>query len=220
MGLFGLFSDESPPLVDEAFGHVQQMLEDGHHMFAAAAAFTLDNEILDVDLHELDQNINRREQALRRVVLEHLTIDPQREMVFSLKLLSIVHEAERIGDLTKSIVKAGRLAHKPRMGTNVEPLRDMRNRILVMFDHARRGFVEEDATAARTLMQMHETIKDDTTTYLSDLAERDDLTSNEAIVYALTARLLSRVSSHLSNVASAVTAPFDRIRRAPTSTDS
>lgn len=219
MGLFGLFSEESPPLVEEAFEHIQRMLEGGHHMFAAAAAFTLDNEILSVDLHELDRTINEREQALRRAVLEHLTIDPQREMVFSLKLLSVVHEAERIGDLAKSICKAGKLAHHPRMGPPVDPLRDVRDRILKMFDHAEKGFVEEEAAEARALMQMHETMKQDVTDYLTHLATRDDLTPNEAIVYALTARLLSRVSSHLSNVASVVVSPFDQIRRAPSWTE-
>lgn len=190
------------------------MLNDGHHMFAAAAACALDNEILDVDLHALDKDINRREQNLRRAVLEHLTIDPHREMVFSLKLISIVHEAERIGDIAKSLVKARSIAHEPRMGPWVEPLRDVRNRILQMFEHAQKGFVEENLTAARTLMQMHETIKDETTAYLQDLANADDLTSNEGIVYALIARLLSRVSSHLSNIASVVALPFDQIRRA------
>lgn len=219
MGLFDLFKDRSAPLVDEAFGHVCEMLSDGRHMFEAATAFTLDNEILDVDLHALDERINANEQALRRAVLEHLTVDPGREMVFSLKLVSIVHEAERIGDLTKSITKAGRLADRPRLGRQVEPLRDMRDRILKMFDHVRRGFVEEDAEAARTLMEMHETLKDDVTAYLKALADADDVGANAGIVYALTARLLSRVSSHLSNIASTVVSPFDQIRRAPSWTN-
>lgn len=216
MGLFDLFTEDRSALVVEAFGHVQRMLDTGHTMFAASTAFALENEILDVDLHERDETINQCEQELRRAVLQHLTVDPQREMVFSLKLVSIVHEAERIGDLSKSIVKAGRLAHKPRMGDAVEPLRDMRDRVLVMFEHARKGFVEEEADAARTLMQMHETMKDDVTEYLSHLADHDDITANEGIVLALLARLLSRVSSHLSNIASTVVSPFDQIRSAPT----
>lgn len=216
MGLFDLFSDDRPALVAEAFGHVQRMLDTGNHMFAAATAFALENEILDVELHELDEEINKSEQDLRRAVLEHLTFDPKSEMVFSLKLVSIVHEAERIGDLAKSIVKAGKLSHRPRMGRQVEPLREMRDRVLVMFEHARDGFVEEEAEAARALMSMHEKMKDDVTTYLQDLADDDRLTANEGIVLALIARLLSRVSSHLSNIASAVVSPFDQIRRAPT----
>jgi phosphate uptake regulator len=59
-------------------------------------------------------------------------------------------------------------------------------------------------------------MKDDVTEYLSELAEVDDITPNEAIVYAMSARLISRVSSHLSNIASTVVSPFDQIRRAPT----
>lgn len=214
MGLFDLFREGGPPLVEEAFENVTNMLSDGHHMFESATAFALDNEILNEDLSAADEDINRCEQELRRSLLEHLTVNPNREMVFSLKLISIVGEAERIGDIAKSIVKAGRLAHKPRMGPHVEPLRDLRDRLRKMFDLAKEGFVEEDPEAARTLMSMHEEIKDDTTMYLATLAEADDLTANEGIVYALLARLLSRISSHLSNVASTVTAPFDRIRRA------
>jgi len=215
MGLFDMLTNDSSPLVEEAFNHIREMLDVGHHMFAASTAFVLDNEILDDDLHALDRDINEREQALRRAVLKHLTMNPTQEMVFSLKLLSIVHEAERIGDLSKSLKQAGGLAHAPRMGDPVEPLRDVRDRILQMFDHARRGFVDEDVEEARVLMEMHEQIKVDVTDYLTQVANRDDLSANAAVVYALTARLLSRVSSHLSNIASSVAAPFDQIRRAP-----
>ena len=216
MGLFNLFTEEPPPLVEQAFKDVQDMLENGHRMFAASTAFVLDNEILDLDLSAVDEKINEREQSLRRLVLEHLTIDPKREMVFSLKLLSVVHEAERIGDLAKSLEKTGRLAKKPRMGEHVQPLRDMRDRILHMFDRAREGFVESEQEAARELMMEHERMKDDVTEYLNGLAKRDDLTANEGIVYAMSARLMSRVSSHLSNIASTVVSPFDQISRAPT----
>ena len=216
MGLFDILKGETPPLVEQAFQDVQTMLEVGHRMFATSTAFVLDNEILDVDLSVLDEEINEREISLRRSVLEHLTIDPQRELVFSLKLLSIVHEGERIGDLTKSLAKTGRLAKKPRMGERVQPLRDMRDRILRMFEYARKGFVESEQEAARKLMLEHEQMKDDVTQYLNTLAELTDITPNEAMVYAMSARLMSRVSSHLSNIASTVVSPFDEIRRAPT----
>lgn len=215
MGLFDLFQGQAPPLIEQASEDVQSMLEIGHRMFSASTAFVLDNEILDVDLGALDAKINKSEQHLRRSVLEHLAVDPQRELVFSLKLLSVVHEAERIGDLAKSLEKTGRLANKPRMGAHVQPLRTIRDRILQMFEHAREGFAESELDPARKLMAEHEGIKDDVTQYLNNLAGCDDITPNEAIVYAMSARLISRVSSHLSNIASAVASPFDQIRRAP-----
>ena len=216
MGIFDLFTGHQPPLVQQAFQDVKVMLQNGHDMFAAATGCLLDNEILDVDLRELDREINRREQTLRRAVLEHLTIDPERELLFSLKLISVVHEAERIGDLAKTLAKTAVLAKKPRMGEPVAPLRQMRGRILEMFELCRRGFSESDASAARQLMELHEVLKDEATAYLKDLADREDLSVNEAVVFALSARLMSRVSSHLANIASAVAVPFDLIRSSST----
>jgi hypothetical protein len=39
-----------------------------------------------------------------------------------------------------------------------------------------------------------------------------DLSANMAIVYAVAARILRRISAHLSNIASTVVQPYDRIR--------
>ena len=213
MGFLDFFTGDQPPLVKDAIADVQVMLNNGRDMFAAAAAHLLDNEILDVDLDALDSGINQREQSLRRVVLEHLAVDPKHELVLCLKLISIVQEAERIGDLAKMLGRTARLAHKPRMGPHVEPLRGLRSRILQMFDQTRHGFVEADASVARHLMDEQPKIKAELIGYLRLLADDADLTPNEAVVYTLGARTMSRVSSHLANIASTVTLPFDQIRR-------
>ena len=215
MSFLDLFRNEPPPLVRQAFSNVKAMLRDGHEMFAAASAHLLDNEILDLDLQDLDRGIDEREQDLRRAVLEHLTIDPDRELVFSLKLISIVHEAERIGDRARALARTRKMARKQRMGEPVEPLREVRDRILTMFDRAEAGFVDSEEEEARALMHEHERVKDDTTAYLHDLADREDLSANEGVVYSLGAHNMRRVSSHLANIASTVVSPFDRIRRSP-----
>ncbi|MFQ5569650.1 MAG: PhoU domain-containing protein [Rhodothermales bacterium] len=212
MGFFNFFTGEQPRLVEQAVDNIKAMLDIGHGMFANAAAHLLDNEILDVDLIAQDDNIDECEQAVRRAVLEHLSVDPNRELILSLKIISIVHEAERIGDLTKTLVRTADLAHKPRMGALVEPLRHARDRILQMFDLTRQGFVEGDALMARQLMREHEQTKNGLATYLQQLADLREITPNEGVVYALAARTMSRVSSHLANIASTVVCPFDQIR--------
>lgn len=203
-------------LVRQAFENVCQMLDDGRTMFTAATGYLLDNEILDVNLSEMDEEINEREHVLRRLVLGHLNVDPDRELVFCLKMLSIVQEAERIGDIAKSLAKVGRLAQRPRMDDQVAALRVLRDRILLMFDEVNQGLIENDQVAARSLMKAHEGVKQEVTRYLEEVATGDGLTANQAVVYALAARLISRTSSHLANIASTVVSPFDRIRSAPT----
>jgi len=215
MGVFDVFRGESSPLVEQALRTVEKMMQDGEHMFAAAAASLLENEILELDLKTVDEGINKGEQDLRRLVLEHLSITPNRELVFSLKLISIVHEAERIGDLAKSLAKLRLLAHQPRFGPYVATLRGIRNRIQHMFTRTLTGFTESNRTIAKNILQEHEQIKDDVATYLKDLADNDNLSSNESMVYAMSAHLMSRVSSHLANIVSTVVCPFDQIHRIP-----
>lgn len=216
MGFFQFFKAEQPPLVEQAFDDVKTMLAHGQVMFAAGSAHLLDNEILDVDLAALDVAINEREQDLRRVLLEHLTVDPNHELILSLKLISIVQEAERIGDLAKSLSRTALLAHKPRLGPQVEPLRDLRDQLLTMFGWTHDSFVQGDEAGARRVMKQHERTKKALAAYLECLSNSEHVTANEALVYALGARKMSRVSSHLANIASTVALPFDRIRSSPT----
>lgn len=215
MGVFDVFRSESSPLVEQALRTVEKMLEDGELMFAAATASLLENEILELDLQATDHGINTGEQDLRRLVLEHLSITPNRELVFSLKLISIVHEAERIGDLAKSLAKLRLLAHKPRLGADVANLRSFRDRVQNMFTRTLTGFTESNRTIAKKILQEHERIKDDVAKFLQELADREDITPNQSMIYAMSAHLMSRVSSHLANIVSTVVCPFDQIHRMP-----
>ncbi|HEX7069232.1 MAG TPA: PhoU domain-containing protein [Rhodothermales bacterium] len=213
MSLLDLFRGSPPPLVAQSLSDVQLMLERGHTMFAEASAHLLQNEVLEVDLARLDEDVNGAEQRIRRSVLGHLSIDPNRDLVFSLKLISIVQEAERIGDLCKSLAKVAALADGPRMGPRVDALREMQQEILEMFELTRRAFVKSDEASADLVMQRHESIKKKSADYLTELAHATDVTTNQAVVYALGSRILSRVSAHLANIGSAVASSFDRLRR-------
>ncbi|GAB5519814.1 MAG: hypothetical protein RhofKO_20650 [Rhodothermales bacterium] len=215
MAIFDVFRRTQSSLVQQAVNHVLVMMDQGEDMFASATAMLLENEILEVDLKVLDGDINRREQEVRRVVLEHMSIAPQQDLVFCLKLVSIVHEAERIGDLAKSLAKVGGLAQARRLGPNVKPLRDLRDTILAMFQKTRNGFVADDTQIAQDMLMMHEALKNEVSAYLEALAQRTDLTPNESMVFALSARIMSRVSSHLANIVSTVVCPFDQLHRLP-----
>ena len=195
------------------------MLDTADSMFAAATNCLLDNEALHVDLSEQDEVVNQREQKIRRSVLEHILADPRAELALSLLLISIVQDAERLGDLAKSIAKASELAAAPRMGPHVEALRPIRDRVQSAFPRVRRSFVVGDARTGRVVMEEHAQTKTDVGDFLRTLAAADDVTPNEAVVLAISARMIGRTSSHLSNIVSAVALPFDQVRNAPTWSD-
>lgn len=212
--LDNLFRENNfPPLVSEAADEIHLMVQTGRDMFASATAHLLENEVLEDDLSAMDEIINNGEQRIRRVVFEHLTLHPEQDLIFCLKLVSIVNEAERIGDLAKSIAKVSKLAASPRMGALAKPLRDFRDEIMHMFVRIEEGFFRGNAEEANQIMQTHEELKKKVAIYIIDLSKVENLTGNEGVVYALSARMLNRVSAHLANMASTVVSPIDQIRR-------
>lgn len=213
MSLFSFFTGRQPPLITDALKEVDTMLHTSGEMLEAALACLLDNEALEVDLSKRDEVVNESEQEVRRLVLEHLAIDPERERIQSLILISAVQEAERIGDLAKSLAAASTLADAPRLSRHAEPLRQLRSRLFHLLDETRQGFVEADAQAAHRVMKEHDDVKGFVADYLETIAHADDVTPNEAAVYAISARMMSRISSHLSNIVSSTLVPFDQIRR-------
>ncbi len=216
MNFFSFLTGSRPPLVDRALTNLGAMLDTSDAMFAAATNLLLDNEALHVDLSAMDETINEGEMAVRRAVLEHMVADPKVETAFSLLLVSIVQDAERCGDLAKSIAKVSDLAAAPRMGRHVDALRPIRDRVQATFPRVRRSFIVGDAGVGRTIMEEHDQTKSDVAAFLQDIASADDVTSNEAVVLAVGARMIGRTSSHLSNIVSAVALPFDQVRNSPT----
>ncbi len=213
MSLFDFFTGSRPALITDAMGAVDTMLRVSGEMLEAALACLLDNEPLEIDLSERDKEVNEGEQEVRRLVIEHLAIDPERERILSLILISAVQEAERVGDLAKSLSAAATLADSPRLSPHVEPLRGLRDRLLRLVDATRKGFVQGDARAARSVTEEHQEIKKMVAVYLETLAHANDVSSNEAVVFAISVRMMARISSHLSNIVSSTLVPFDQIRR-------
>lgn len=213
MPLFDWLSSDRGAPSREAFSDLQTMLDLGSEMFAAATAHLLDNEILDLDLESMDNQINQREAHLRSVVLVHLSKLPDREWEFTLRLFSVVQEAERIGDLAKSIAKTSELAKGPRMGAKIVPLRELRDRIWESFGLTRTSFRESDSSQSDLVLSRHVAIKRDALSLIARIADSSVINTREAVVFSLAVRMMARTSSHLANIASTISLPFDQIRR-------
>ncbi|MEL6616465.1 MAG: PhoU domain-containing protein, partial [Bacteroidota bacterium] len=213
MKLFNFLSDAKPPLIQQSVNDLLAMIDRASEMFALATGALLDNEAVQVDLAAMDDDINTREGLIRRAVLEHVAVNPQQELSFSLVMVAIVQDAERCGDLAKSLSKAAALSDAPRMGRHVAVLASIRDRVQAQFPLVHAAFSSGDAEGAAAVMNTHEAVKAEVGDLLSELARADDVSPNEAVVLGISARMIGRVSSHLSNIISAIALPFDQLRR-------
>ncbi len=207
--LFG--GGKGSTLLQSAFDDVTTMLAQGAKMLDHALAALLDGQPLTVDLDAMDDVIDDGERMVRRSVLQHLTVNPQQDLVASLILVSMVQDAERIGDFARGLAELDGLTDKPLAGPAAEELRQLAARLRPLFEVCARAFREDDVEGAREVVTTHTSLKRDFAAYVERIA-RSELSAGEAIAYASMARILRRISAHLSNIASTVTQPFDRIR--------
>jgi phosphate uptake regulator len=198
-------------LIDAAFNDVSRMLRQSARMLDYALGALLDHRPLEVDLEDMDDVVDEGERMVRRTILQHLAINPQHDLVPSLILLSMVQDAERIGDFARGLVEVSKLARSRREGPFADELRGFADRLRPLFGVCERAFHENDVAEAREVIARYRVLRRDLKQYRVRVTA-SDLTADMAVVYADAAQVLRRMGAHLANIASTVVQPFDRIR--------
>jgi phosphate transport system protein len=198
-------------LVEAAFRDISEMLQQSARMLDHALDSLLDNAPLEVDLDAMDDPVDEGERMVRRTILEHLAVNPQQDLVASLILASMVQDAERIGDFARGLGELLPLARRPRQGVFVERLRAAADRLRPLFEICDQAFREDDPEKAGEVMRTASELKVVLIDYTAEVAA-SELSADMAVVYAAAARILRRIGAHLSNIASSVVQPYDRIR--------
>ena len=164
-------------------------------------------------LYARDKQVNELERAIRREVVRHLTVHPGTDVVACLILMSVVKDAERIGDYCKNIYEIGKIfRHGYTAEHYVNQLRDIHDITNALFAEAREAFRSSNADLACQVQQTFGTMgkKCD---YLVEqlLGQKDDMATDEAVAYGLLARHMKRIAAHLANIASSVVAPVESL---------
>lgn len=201
----------SSALIRGAFDDISRMLARSARMLDLSLAALLDNQELAADLNQMDDAVDEGERMVRRSVLEHLSFNPRQDLVPSLVLVSMVQDAERIGDFARGLAELLPLARTPREGPFRDRLRAAADELRPLFKLCEQGFLADDPEQAREVMHRYAALKNELTDYNRQVAE-SDLTADMAVVYSAAARILRRIGAHLSNIATTVVNPYDRIR--------
>ncbi len=204
-------------LLYDALQEALKMMEEGERMFAASCDSLVRGEPPELDLARSDRDINASERLVRRLIFQHLTLNPQQDLPVSLALTTVVYDMERIGDYAKSILElraAGLVLQEG--GADTEGFCSLREMISPLFAKTSKAFVEGDAGLAREVMASHEQVKERVDELIAGASQAIQ-EGNAAPLFPLVVRFLRRVSAHLSNVASSVVNPLDQIAGKATS---
>jgi phosphate uptake regulator len=187
-----------------------QMLEDGRHIFDAAANALLggtDPEVIRNDLFQTDEHINQTEQEIRRRIVVHGTTHGAQTFPSLLVVMSLAKDAERIGDYAKNIFDLAAL--KPNLGgdESKKKLIELKDRVSALLRQARALYESEDVEGARVFLAESDRIQDICDGNLKTALESE---SND-VALALTSRYFKRVTSHAANVVTSLVMPLDKL---------
>ncbi|MFC1920456.1 PhoU domain-containing protein [Chloroflexota bacterium] len=173
---------------------------------------TQDNiERIPQNFYDRDIEVNYQEKEIRRLLFEHLSIRPKHDTSGSLALMSLVKDAERIGDYSKNIFEAGVLYRGTIKGiVFFSRLSITQKNIADNFPILKEAFKKSDEKLAKQILKNYTPIKRECDKILYELFEVE-LSTNEAIVTAMLTRYFKRINSHVSNIASGIVYPLNEI---------
>ena len=214
--MFDWFSKKSSPPgsagLEDMRADFGQMLDAGRHVFDTAANAFLggtDLEVIRRDLFDTDKRINRAEQQIRREIVVHATVHGASVFPACLVLMSIVKDAERVGDYAKNIFDLAELTPNPPAGEFQDDLIKLKDRISNLMASCREAFDKQDKEHGSRLIKEGLVIEDHCDQQIAELIKQQD--RDLGTTYALAYRYFKRVCSHVFNVATSIVQPVDKL---------
>ena len=188
-----------------------QMMVDGRHVFNAAANALLGGtspEVVREDLFATDKRINKTEQAIRREIVVHGSIFGAATFPALLVMMSLVKDAERIGDYGKNLYDLA--AAEPFLGDDDQraAMIVLKDRISKLIVRAHGLFDSQDADGAREFLFEVQSIEDECDTIVHEGLHSK---SDNAAARVLAHRYFKRVTSHTGNIVSSLVVPLDKL---------
>jgi len=204
----------SDPLADVG-DNFARMLKLTHDMNLAAGQIFFGEERRKTErnrIYELDGEVNELERTIRRQVVTHLAVaSNDTDLPYSLLLISLIKDVERLGDYAKNLAELADI--RPELlpeGSALSELVSIRKRVEIAFQSCAEVFVgSRKDKAAELIRQGRETARR-CDRLISDIGGSDyDAATTTAFI--LGTRYYKRIGGHVLNVLSSVVMPLDKV---------
>jgi len=200
--------------LSEVLGEFKDMLEDTEKMFESVCQrliYSQERPELQGKIYSIDKKVNELEKKIRKRIIEHLTLQPTVDVPVSLLLMSVVKDAERLGDYSKNLFEVTDLLEKPIDKKKYEKLfNGIEKEILELFKRTKEAFLESDEGQAAASWATKRGIGKRCEDIIRKLS-REHMSINEAVCFALMSRYFKRLASHLTNIATSVILPINEL---------
>jgi len=201
----------------------KNMLDDTQLMFSSVykcLIYGKEEPGLEDKIYDIDKKVNELQRDIRKRVVEHLSFQPSVDVATCLILMSVVKDAERLGDYAKNLFEVSQLLEEPvDRALYGQLFNGIAEEIIMLFEQTKEAFLESDEEKARSSWGHETRISKRCDEVIKKVAE-SNFSVNEAVCFTLIARYFKRLTAHLTNIATSVILPltdldyFDEKRRA------
>ena len=190
------------------------MIEDVKEMYALAMNALRGKESVEGvrdRLYGLDREVNEKERTIRRSLVNHLSLRVGHDAPACLMLMSVVKDAERLGDYCKNLFEVAEMFGQPlARGRYMTPLVDISENLETLLARTGEAFIRSERDTALAVVQDSHTVASECDMILKQLIQ-DNLPRQKAVAYSLLSRYFKRLARHLGNIASSVLVGVDEI---------
>ncbi len=201
---------------ESTIGDVEQllvtMLEDGLAVYDAATSAVFGGGKSRETKHtvrSIDQGINRAQQNVRRALMMHSAVSGT-DLPVVLAYMSIVKDAERVGDHAKNLYDLARWGADFSGAGDVDELTRYRDAVGQLIVDTKNTFASNDEEMAQRLINKADGFLSDHESNVKR-AFRSDAPASDAVARALYFRYLKRITAHLMNMLTALVMPLDQL---------
>ncbi len=163
-------------------------------------------------IYEEDVKVNKLERKIRKQVIAHLSVaGNSADVPYSLLLMSLVKDVERIGDYSKNLAEALDVsgAVLPDDETMAE-LREIRRGVENTFDAVAEVFAKSDEEGAVELIRQGRDTNHRCDALITRIA-KSDYDAATTVAVTLATRFYKRIGAHLLNILSGVVMPLHKL---------
>ena len=202
--------------LEEIEAEFLSMLEIGRDMFERGTQCMVTGTVeSDTEAYILaqDQRLNELEQSIRRRLYTHLLVSGTANLHPSMAFMSIVKDAERLGDFSKNIFATLKRVKEETPAPSPQVKLRLREHVLRQFINIHTAIANQDETLAREIVELSRRDQTECDGYIWDLVEgrSDAIGIENPVASALLFRFFKRVLSHLVNIGTSVYLPLDKL---------
>ncbi len=189
-----------------------QMLGHGRHVFDLASNAILggaDPDVIRDDLFRTDKKINKLERLIRREIVVHATVHGTSQLPSCLVMMSIVKDAERVGDYAKNMFDIAAQTAKKRDDIHADLVK-LKAAVSALLAEARDLYGSQEEAGARDFCLRADKLTDHCDQQVNRMVGTEPGTSQPALS-ALAYRYHKRVMAHLQNIVTSIFMPVDQL---------